>query len=87
MEGTKEDCSSKSVGELCAVGCVSGCSNSVDLPQIFLCESNESLLHIWADGGSNALKLDNSVVSRHVHSQGALGYALRVGDTEQTFSC
>ena len=41
--GTKEDCSSKSVGELCTRTCVSVDSNSVDLPQIFLCESNEDL--------------------------------------------
>ena len=36
VEGTKEDCSSKLVGELCTVRCVSGDSNSVDLPRIFL---------------------------------------------------
>ena len=44
---TKEDCSSKLVSELCTVSCVSRHSNSVDLPQIFLCESEESLLHIF----------------------------------------
>ena len=47
VEVTKEDCSSKFVGELCTVSCVSGYSNSVDLPQIFLCESSECLLHIF----------------------------------------
>ena len=46
VERTKEDCSSKLVGELCTVSCVSGYSNSVDLPQIFSYESNETLLHI-----------------------------------------
>ena len=34
VEGTKEYCSSKLVGELCTVSCVFGDSNSVDLPQI-----------------------------------------------------
>ena len=43
----QEDCSSKLVGELCTVSCVSGESNSVDLRQIFLRESNESLSHIF----------------------------------------
>ena len=46
-------------------------SRYVSLRQIFLRESNESLSHIFgpekftcvADGGSNVLKLDNSVVS------------------------
>ena len=47
VKRTKEDCSSKLVGELCTVSCVSGDSNSLDLPQIFLCESDESLLHIF----------------------------------------
>ena len=40
VEETKEECSGKLVGELCTVSCVSGCSISVDLPQIFLCQSN-----------------------------------------------
>ena len=69
--GTKEDCSSKIVGELCTVSCVSGDSNSVDLPQISLCESNESLPHIFgpenftcvADVCSYVPNLDDSVVS------------------------
>ena len=32
VEGTKENCSCKLVDELCTVSCVSGYSNSVDLP-------------------------------------------------------
>ena len=83
VEGTKEDCSSKSAGELCTVSCVSGYRNSVDLPQIFLCESNESLLHIFvpenftcvADVCSHVPNLDNSVVSDCCDTQ------LRRGDT------
>ena len=71
VEGNKEDCSSKFVDELCTVSCVSGNSNSVDVPQIFLGESNESLLHIFgpekltsvADVCSYVPNLDNSVVS------------------------
>ena len=47
VEGTKEDCSSKFVGELSTVSCAFEGSNSVDLPQIFLCESKERLLHIF----------------------------------------
>ena len=47
VEGIMEACSSKLVDELCTVSCVSGNSNSVDLPQIFLGESKESLLHIF----------------------------------------
>ena len=47
VEGTKEDCSSLLVGELGTVSCVSGDNNPVDLPQIFLCESDESFLHIF----------------------------------------
>ena len=47
VEETKEDCSGKFAGELCTVIYVSGYSNSVDLPQISFCESNESLLHIF----------------------------------------
>ena len=47
VEGAKKECSSKFVGELGTVSCVSGDSNPVDLPQIFLCESDESLLHIF----------------------------------------
>ena len=78
-EGTKEDCSSKLAGELCTVSCVSGYSNSVDLPKIFLCESNESLLHISgpenltcvADVCSYVPNLDNSVWE--IPSQRSLG--------------
>ena len=70
VEGIKEDCSSKLVGELGTVSCASEGSNSVDLPQIFLCESNGSLLHIFepwnftcvADVCSKVPNLDNSVV-------------------------
>ena len=35
VEETKEDCSSKLVGELCTVSCVSGYSNSVDFRRSF----------------------------------------------------
>ena len=81
--GTKEDCSSKLVGKLCTVSCVSGDSNSVDLPQIFLCESNESLSHILgpdnftcvADVCSYVPNLDDSVVSDCGDTH------LRTGDT------
>ena len=81
--GTKEDCSSKLVGELGTVSCVSGDSNSVDLPQIFLCESSESLSHIFgpenfacvADVCSHVPTLDDSVVSDCSDTQ------LRTGDT------
>ena len=81
--GTQAECSSKLVGELCTVSCVSGDSNSVELPQIFLCESNESLLHIFgpenftcvADVCSYVPNLDDSVVSDCGNTQ------LRTGDT------
>ena len=83
VEGTKEDCSSKLAGQLCTVSGVSGYSNSVDLPQIFLCESDESLLHFFgpenftcvADVCSDVPNLDNSVVSDCGDTQ------LRTGDT------
>ena len=89
--GTKEDCSSKLVGELCTVSCVSGDSNSVYLPKIFLSESNESLLHIFGpenltcvpDVCSYVPNLDNSVVS----DRGDTQLRTAVLDTEQTFSC
>ena len=48
VEGTKEDCSSKLVGELCTVSCVSGDSNSVDLPQM-------SLSHIFGPENSTCV--------------------------------
>ena len=104
-EGTKGDCSSKFVGELGTVSWASESSHSVSLRQIFLRESDESLSHIFgpekftfvAGGGSNVLKLDNSVVRDCGNTQlqrgdtytarGALGCVLGVGDTEQTFSC
>ena len=47
VERAKMECSSKFVGELGTVSCVSGDSNPADLPQIFLCESDECLLHIF----------------------------------------
>ena len=70
VEETKEDCSSKLAGELCTVSCVSGYSNYVDVPPIFMFESNESLLHIFGPGNltcvadvcSHVPNLDNSVV-------------------------
>ena len=71
VEETKEDCSSKLVGELGPVSWASEGSHSVYLPPTFVRESNENLSHIFgpekftciADVGSNKLKLDNSVVS------------------------
>ena len=90
------------VGELCTVSCVSGDSNSLGLPQILLCESNESLFHIFepenftcvADVCSYVLNLDNSVVGDTQLQTGdtctarcAPGCVLGVGDTEQIFSC
>ena len=59
------------VGELCTVSGASEYSNSVDLPQIFLCESNESLLGIFglenftcvAEVCSSVPNLDNSIVN------------------------
>ena len=82
VEGTKEDCPSKLVGELGTVSCVSGESNSLELPQIFLCGSTESLLHIFgpenftcvAVACSNVPNLDDSVVSDCGDTQ------LRTGD-------
>ena len=83
VEVTKGVCSSKLVGELCTVSCVSGDSNSLELPQIFLYESDESLLHIFrpenftgvADVCSYVPNLDDSVVSDCVDTP------LRTGDT------
>ena len=81
--GDQGNCSSKLGGGLCTVSCVSGYSNSVDLPQIFLCESDERLLHIFgpenftcvADVCSCVPNSDNSVVSDCGDTQ------LRTGDT------
>ena len=83
MEETKEECSGKLVGDLCTVSCVSGCSISVELPHIFLCESNWCLLRIFgpenltcvADVCSYVPNRDNSVVSDCGDTQ------LRTGDT------
>ena len=100
----RRDCFSKFVGELGTVNWASEGSHSVSLRQIFLRKSGGSLSHIYglekftcvADGGSDVLRLDNSVVSVCGNTQlqggctytarGALGYVLGVGDTEQTFS-
>ena len=79
---TKEGCSSKLVGEICTVSCVSGYSHFVDVPEIFLCESNESLLHIFGPGNFTQLQKGDTCTARC-----ATGYVLSVGDTEQTFSC
>ena len=70
VKGTKEDC-------------CRGYSNSVDWPQIFLCESNDSLLRIFgpknftgvADACSCVANLDNSVGSDCGDTQ------LRTGNT------
>ena len=81
--GDQGNCSSKLVGELCTVSCVSGYSNSVDLPQIFLCESDEMLFHIFGPENSTCVadvcscvpNSDNSAVSDCGDTQ------LRTGDT------
>ena len=73
--GTKENSSGKLVGEIGTVSCVSGDSHFVHGQQIFLCESNESLSHIFEPENLTQLRT------------GALGYVLGVGDTEPTFSC
>ena len=69
--GTKEDWSSKLVGDVCTVSCVSGCSDSVDLPQIFLCESKEQVYLEKADYLCDVrylvevnLRMQQTVVSR-----------------------
>ena len=45
-----ENCSSKLVDDFCTVSCVSG-------PQIFKCESDESLLHIFGPQFSRTLQM------------------------------
>ena len=99
VEGTKEDCPSKFVGKLGTVSWASVGGRSGYLPQVFLCESNESLSHISKPlkSSRDVLKVDNSVVSGGGDMQlregnkstamGVLGYVLGVGDTESTFSC
>ena len=98
--GTEEDCSSKLVGELCTVSCVSGDINSLDScvsPMRVFCTSsglrNSRALRMCAPMPN----LDNSVVSDCGDTQlrtgdtctvrCAAGYVLGARDTEQTFSC
>ena len=80
--GTQENSSGKLVGEIGTVSCVSGYSHLVDVPQIFLRGSNESLLHIFEPENLTQLRTDDTRTAR-----GAPGYVLGVGDTEPTLSC
>ena len=95
------DGSSKFVGELGTVSCVSGSCNSVNLKP--LCDSNESLSHNFglensmcvADVRFDVPNLHDSVVSGcsdlHLRTGDTrpasctLGYVLGVGDPKQTF--
>ena len=54
----------------------------MEVPQIFLCESNESLLHIFGNENLTQVRTGDTCTTR-----GATGYVLGVGETEQTFSC
>ena len=84
--GTKEDCSSKLAGELCTISCVSGYSNSVNLPQIFLGEFNESLFaHLRA---VIAACSDTQLLTGDTGTAGCPpSCVFDVGDTEQALSC
>ena len=80
-QGPRENSSGKLVGEIGTVSCVSAYSHLVDVPQIYLCESNESLLHIFEPENLTQLRTGDTRTAR-----GAPGNVLCVGDSEPTFS-
>ena len=90
------DGSSKLVGELCTVSCVSGSCNPVNLKPS--CDSSESLSHNFGQENSTCVadmclyvpNLGGSVVSDCGDTRpgsDTLGFVLGVGDTKQMFFC